>query len=133
MNYGGSKHSKPHNLVQNKKKQNRRPEPRKHTKDPPLAILVFFIWIFLALRFFSKIIGLLQRAPLHWLRYFTTEWMLKNPKGFTFLGTATLFKSSFFIFIEFFFQVSKGSPFNFFHILQQTGVSKSPKGPLLQF
>ena len=42
LNYEDSKHLKRQNLVQNKKKKKRRPEPRQDIKDPPLAILVFF-------------------------------------------------------------------------------------------
>ena len=37
------------------------------------------------------------------------------------------------LFFENFFDHTKGSLQFFFHILQQTGVLKSPKGPLLQF
>ena len=37
------------------------------------------------------------------------------------------------IFFRKFFDVSKLSPFNFFNILQQTGLSKSPKGPFYNF
>ena len=47
-------YSKRQNLIQNKK---RRPEPRKPTlRIPLLAILVFFIWIFSALRLFDSIL-----------------------------------------------------------------------------
>ena len=52
-----------------------------------------------------------------------------------YFGTMRLFKILIFRFfskiekkIELFF-VSKGSPFNLFDILQQTGFSKNPKGP----
>ena len=63
--------------VQNeKKKQNRRPQPRKHTKDPPLAPLFFG-----TMQLFLKIFGLHQRVPLHLFRYFATQWMSKNRKG----------------------------------------------------
>ena len=46
--------SKLQNLVRNKKEQNRRPEPRKHSKDPPLAILVFFTFFRHCETFFEK-------------------------------------------------------------------------------
>ena len=54
-------------------KQNRRPEPQKHTKDPHLAILVFWI-------FFRHCETLHQRvlSSIYW--YFETECMFINPK-----------------------------------------------------
>ena len=48
---------------------------------------------------------------------------------FTFFGTVTLFKNHILKFLGNFFKSFKGPPFNFFHILQPTGVSQSPKGP----
>ena len=63
----------------------------------------------------------------------------KIPKGppSTFVGTVvyicrhcdTVEKSHFKNFSEFFLKISQGSPFNFFHISQPTGVSQSRKGP----
>ena len=51
---------------------------------------------------------------------------------FLFFGTVTLFKN-----LKFFFEKVlmplKGPPSIFSHILQETGVSKSSKGPPLQF
>ena len=58
------------------KKQNRRPQPRKHTKDPTLAPLFFG-----TMRLFLKFFGLHQRVPLHLFRYFATQWMSKIRKG----------------------------------------------------
>ena len=66
-------------------------------------------------------------------RYFATEWMLKNPKGsrvplLHFRHCDTVQKCQF---LENFLMSPKGPPFNFFHILQQTGVSKRPKRPVI--
>ena len=67
----------PQKRVQNeKKKQNRRPQPRKHTKDPTLAPLFFG-----TMRLFLKFFGLHQRNPLHLFQYFATQWMSKIAKG----------------------------------------------------
>ena len=52
---------------------------------------------------------------------------------FTFFGTVTLFKNHILKFFGQFFSVLKGSPLNFFHILQPAGVSQSPKGPPFTF
>ena len=49
--------------------------------------------------------------------------------SFEVFGTMRISKFSFFCFYRKFFNVSKVSPFEFFDILQQTGFSKSPKGP----
>ena len=46
---------------------------------------------------------------------------------FTFFGTVTLFKNL--IFFRNFYKVFEGFTLQFFNILQQAGVSKSPKGP----
>ena len=83
-----------------------------------------------------------QRVPLQVFWYFATTCLkLKFQKAqmvppFWFFGTMRLFqKSHFSFFLENFpknflnfLNVSKGSPFNFFDILQQTGFSKSRKG-----
>ena len=42
-------------------KQNRHPEPREHTKDPPLAILVFFN--FRQWDFFRKFFDYIKGSP----------------------------------------------------------------------
>ena len=87
-------------------------------------------WCFFHLDFFSNI----RRFEKFWIapkgptfdlfRYFATEWMLKNLNG-----TVTLFKNI--IFLTFFqkFLVSPKGYLHIFQILQQTGVSKSPKPP----
>ena len=56
----------------------------------------------------------------------------KIPKGppFTIFATVTLLKNlKFKILSNIFLNVSKGSHFNFFEILQPTGVSQNPRGP----
>ena len=48
----------------------------------------------------------------------------------TLFGTVTVFKNLILkFFFGNFFQVPKGLPLNFYHILQPAGVSQSPKGP----
>ena len=70
-------HLQPQKRVQNeKKKQNRRPQPRKHTKDPTLAPLFFG-----TMRLFFEVFWIAPEAPLHLFRYFATQWMSKNCKG----------------------------------------------------
>ena len=60
-------------------KQNRRPEPRKHTKDPPLAILVFLNF-FGSMRLFPKIFDRTKGSP--YIRSdILQQCMLINPKG----------------------------------------------------
>ena len=114
------------------KKQNRRPQPRKHTKDPTLAPLFFG-----TMRLFLKFFGLHQRVPLHLFRYFATQWMSKNRKGspfYIFRHCDTVQKSHLKIFLGNFFMSPKGPPFNFFfNFLQPAGVSQSPKGPPFEF
>ena len=91
----------PQKRVQNeKKKQNRRPQPRKHTKDPTLAPLFFG-----TMRLFLKFFGLHQRVPPSFVS------ILIPP--FTFFGTVTLFKNLIKKNFGKFFHVSKGSPFIF--------------------
>ena len=63
--------SQPQKRVQNeKKKQNRRPQPRKHTLAP-LFFNTFFEVFWIAP----------EGPPLHLFRYFATQWMSKNRKG----------------------------------------------------
>ena len=86
-----------------------------------------------AMQLFLKLFGLHQRVPLHLFRHFATQWMSKKSQRvppFTFFGTVTQFKNLILnFFLGNFFQVSKGLPFTFFHILQPAGVSQTPKGP----
>ena len=116
-------YSKRQELIQSKK---RPPEPLKYIKDPPVGYLgVFHIGFFSELRLFFKNFWIASQGPPF---NFATEWMLKNPKGppfYIFRHCDTVQKSNFF----WGFLSPKAPPFIFFHILQQTGVSKSPKGP----
>ena len=100
-----------------RKKQNRRPQPRKHTKDPTSAPL------FSALcDFFLKFFGLYQRVPPSFVSTFCNTMDVKKLQRvppFTFFGTVTLFENpplNFFIFFSFFaaswsFTEPEGSPF----------------------
>ena len=100
----------PQQHVQNKKKkQNRHPEFRNHTKDPPIASLFFG-----TMRLFSNFLDCTKGSPLHMFRYFATQWTSKNPKKspFTYFGTVTLFKNLVFKnFLGNFFKSPKGPPF----------------------
>ena len=121
-------HLQPQKRVQNeKKKQNRRPEPRKHTKDPTLAPLFFG-----TMRLFFEVFWIAPKGPPSFVSIFcTTVDVKKIPKGtpFTFFGTVTLFKNLLFkIFLRNILMYAKGPSFNF-HILQPVGVSQSPKCP----
>ena len=67
----------PQKRVQNeKKKQNRRQQPRKHSKDSTLAPLFFG-----TMRLFWSFLDCTKGSPLHLFRYFATQWMSKNRKG----------------------------------------------------
>ena len=110
-----------------RKKSKTCPEPRKHTKNPPLAPL-FFGTMLLFLIFF----GLHQRVPLHFFRYFATQWMSKNPESppfYIFRHCDTVRKSHFFKFLGKLLKTPKGPPFNFFHVLQPAAVLQNLKGP----
>ena len=118
--------------VQNeKKKQNRRPQPRNHTKNPHFfSELCDFLKLF-GLKFFP------QRVPLQFFSMFCNTMDVKKSQRvppFTFFGTVTLFKNLIKKIFRKFFHVSKGSPLHFFkNFLQPAGVSQSPKGPSFKF
>ena len=106
----------PQKRVQNeKKKQNRRPEPRNHTKDPPLAPLFFG-----TMRLFLKLFGLHQRVPLSFVSTFCNTMDVKNP------NCDAVQKSHYKFFLDM-FSIPQRAPFIFFHILQPVGVSQSLK------
>ena len=66
----------PQKRIQNeKKKQNRRPEPQNHTKDPPIALLFFG-----TVRLFLKLFGLNQRVPPSFVSTFCNTMDVKNPQ-----------------------------------------------------
>ena len=123
----------PQKRVQNeKKKQNRRPQPRENTlKIPPWPH--FFSEL---CDFFLKFFGLHQRVPLHLFRYFATQWMSKNYKGsplLHFFGTVTLFKNLIKIFFGQFFHVSKGSPLQFLKFFATSWSFTKPEGSPFKF
>ena len=124
----------PQKRVQNEKKtQNRRPQPRKHTKDPTLAPLFFG-----TLRLFLKFFGLHQRVPPSFVSIFCNTMDVKKSQRvppFTFFGTVTLFKNLIQkIFLGNFFMSPKGPPFSFFLIFcNQLEFHKARRAPLLNF
>ena len=85
--------------------------------------------------FFFEFSFVAKRSPLQIFWYFAANWSFKKPKGSplsSFRHCETVSKFSFFVFSK---VLSKKFPnffivsFNFFDILQQTGFSKSWKGP----
>ena len=117
----------PQKRVQNeKKKQNRRPQPRKHTKDPTLAPL------FSALcDFFWSFLDCTRGSPLHLFRYFATQWMSKNCKRSPLLHFSALWhcsKISLKKFFGKFFMSPKGPPFNFLEFFATSWSFTKPKG-----
>ena len=82
LNYdGGSKHSTLRSASKTKRKKTR-PEHRKHTKDPPSLSPHLFSAL---CDFFETFFGLHQRVPLHFFRYFATQWKSEKLKGSPFL------------------------------------------------
>ena len=82
----------PQGRVQNeKKKQNRRSQPRKHTKDPTLAPLFFG-----TIRLFFEVFWIAREGPpfisFDILQHNGCQKIAKGPP-FTFFGTVTLFKN----------------------------------------
>ena len=132
MNYGCSKHLKRLNLVQNKKEQNRRPEPRKHTKDPSLTIVMFFTYMFFGSGDFFDNFWIAPKGPLQFVRYFATKWMLKKPKTFPFLHFLALGHNPKFSFLIFFSKTSQClqmAPLQFIRFFLFR-IFKKPKGSL---
>ena len=108
-----------------RKKQNRRPQPRKHTKDPTLAPLFFG-----TMRLFLKFFGLHQRVPPSFGSIFCKTMDVKKSQRvpLTFFGTVKLFKNLIKNFFGKFFHVSKGSPFNFLKFLATSWSFTKPEG-----
>ena len=108
------------------------PEPRNHTKDPPIAPLFFG-----TMRLFLKLFGLHQRVHTSFVSIFCNTMDVKTTQRvppFTFFGTVTLQKSHFKIFFWKFFQVPKGLLFIFFSYFAASWSFTKPEGsPLLQF
>ena len=116
----------PQKHVQNeKKKQNRRPEPRNHTKDPSIAPL------FSALCDFFETFWIAPKGPSFiCFDILQHNGCQKNRKGSPLLHFRHCDTILILNFFGKFFQVPKGAPLQFsFHILQPAGVSQSPKGP----
>ena len=81
----------PQKRVQNEKKQNRRPQPRKYTKDPTLAPLFFRHYAT-----FFEVFWIAPEGPpficFDILQHNGCQKIAKGPP-FTFFGTVTLFKN----------------------------------------
>ena len=113
--------------VQNeKKKQNRRPQPR----NPHFfSELCDFLKLF-GLKFFP------QRVPPSIFLMFCNTMDVKKSQRvppFTFFGTVTLFKNLIKTFSEIFSCLQRVPPSFFKNFLQPAGVSQSPKGPPSKF
>ena len=122
----------PQKRVQNeKKKQNRRPEPRKHTKNPHIAPLFFGIMRL------SETFWIAPKGPpficFDILQHNGCQKIAKGPPFYIFRHCDTVQKYRFKKFSGNFFMSPKGPPSIFFLFLQSTGVSQSPKGPLFNF
>ena len=81
----------PQKCVQNeKKKQNRRPEPRNHTEDPPMAPLFFG-----TMGLFGKFLDCTKGPPSFVSTFCNAMDGKKSQRDppFTFFGTVTLFKN----------------------------------------
>ena len=114
----------PQKRVQNeKKKQNRRPEPRKHTKNPHIAPLFFS-----TMRLFETFWIAPKGHPFICFEILQHNGCRKIAKGspFTFFGTVTLFKN---LIKKFFWESfscpQRVPPSIFFYFLQPAGVSQS--------
>ena len=120
----------PQMRVQNeKKKQNRRPQPRKQTKDPTLAPLFFG-----TMRLFFEVFWIAPEAPpficFDILQHNGCQKIAKGPPFYIFRHCDTVQKSHFRIF----FHVSKRSPLQFFKIFcNQLEFHKARRVPLLNF
>ena len=123
----------PQKRVQNEKKeQNRRPEPRKHTKDPPIAPLFFGTMTLF------ETFWIAPKGPpficFDILQHNGCQKIAKGPPFYIFRHRDTVQKSHFKKFFwEIFSCPQRVPPSIFFHILQPAGVSQSPKGPPFQF
>ena len=119
----------PQKRVQNeKKKQNRRPEPRKHAKNPHIAPLFFG-----TMRLFETF-WIAPRGPpficFDILQHNGCQKIAKGPP-FTFFGTVTLFKNLIKKFLGNFFLSPKGPPSIFFSFFATSWSFTKP--PLFNF
>ena len=122
----------PQKRVQKEKKQNRRPQPRKHTKDHTLAPLFFG-----TVQLFFEVFWIAPEGSpficFNILQHNGCQKIAKRPPFYIFRHCDTVQKSHLNNFFGKFFHVSKGSPFIFLNFLQPAGVSQSPKGPPFKF
>ena len=111
-----------------------------------IQTLVFNLDFFRNYETFSKVFLLHQRVPFIFLKFCNRMDVKKSQRVLDIFRAFYIFRvfcifrhcdtvqnSQFSFFFENFLMSPKGSSFIFSHTLQQTGVSKSPKGPLLQF
>ena len=123
----------PQKRVQNeKKKQNRRPQLRKHTKDPTSAPLLF------GTRRHFEVFWIAPECPaficFDILQHNGCQKTPKGPPFYIFRHCDTVQKSHLKNFLlGNFFMSSKGPSSFFFNFLQPAGVSQSPKGPPFKF
>ena len=123
----------PHKCVQNeKKKQNRRPEPRKHTKNTHVAPLFFG-----TMRLFETF-WIAPKGPpficFHILRHNGCQKIATGPPFYIFRHCDTVQKSHLKNFFGKFFHVPKWSPFNFFSFFVTSWSFTKPEGsPLFNF
>ena len=129
LNNFESQQLEPEKIVQNEKtKQNRRPEPRNHTKDPPITSLFFG-----TMRLFWNFLDCTKGSPVHFFSTFCSTMDVKKSQSvppFTFFGTASLFKNlNLKFFLEKFFKPPKGSPSFFFIFCNQLEFHKARRVP----
>ena len=111
-------------LQTQKKKQNRRPEPRKHTKDPPIAPLFFG-----TMRLFETF-WIAPKGPPSFVSIFCNTMDVKKSQRvpfYIFRHCDTVQKSHFKNFFGKFFHVPKGSPI-FFHFFATSWSFTKPEG-----
>ena len=115
-----------------KEKQNRRPQPRKHTKDPPIAPLFFG-----TMRLFETFC-ITPKGPPPFLSIFCNTMDVKKPQRvpplYILRHWDTVQKSHLKFFFGKFFHVPKGSPLQFFFIFcYQLEFHKARRVPPFQF
>ena len=124
----------PQKRVQNEnKKQNRRPQPRKHTKDPTLAPLFSG-----TMRLFLSFLDCTNGAPFicfDILQHIGCQKIANCPPFYIFRHSDTVQKSHLKSFWEIFscLQTVPPPPSFFKKFLQPAGVSQSPKSPPFKF
>ena len=122
----------PQKRVQNeKKKQNRRPEPRKHTKDPTRAPLSF-----VTMRLFETF-WIAPKGPPSFVSIFCNTMDVKKSQWvppFIFFVTVTLLKNLIKKFFGEFFSCPQRVPLHFFSFFATSWCFTKPEGsPHFQF